>query len=226
MLKACEMSYKHTKELTALLSVVSTLIAVITAIIAAGSANHIKETTEQWSPLITGMAAILAGLAAYISIAASRRLKREREQGRVFLIYAREDLDAARKIATVLRENGFRPWLDVDEISPGEFWQKSIMDALERSAAALVLVSRNLTKEGFVQKEIKAALDRLQEQEAGVSPIIPVRLDATTVPNELSRIQWVDFFTKGGKESLLNGLSRITRRYPQHAEISGGQHAG
>ena len=156
-------------------------------------------------------ASIIAGAAAAGMMMLSRRLAREREERQVFLIYAREDLETARKLTAALREHGFRPWLDVEEIMPGQVWQKAVTRAIEQSAAALVLVSAHLQKKGFVQEELKVALETLQEREEGLSPVIPVRLDDSEVPERLSHVQWVDMSEQRGMERLVSGLRRIVK---------------
>lgn len=199
------MRYESRKELTAMLSVISVFITLSTAIILFGGFSD----TFTYATVI---AAAIAAAAAFSSILLSRRLSRERERRRVFLIYAREDLDAARKLAAELREHGFFPWLDVDEITPGQIWQKAVIRALEESAVALVLISSHLAKKGFVQEELKVALDTLQEREKDMSPVVPVRLEETAkVPERLAHVQWVDLFEDAGMERLMSGLSRIAK---------------
>jgi len=176
---------------------------------AALTANLVIDSFTKSFTVITAVAAGIAALAASISIMGSRRLAREREPRRIFLIYAREDLEAARRLAAELREHGFHPWLDVDEITPGQVWQKAVIRALEESAVALVLVSEHLAKKGFVQEELKVAMETLQEQERDFSPVVPVRLDNSEIPERLSHVQWVNLFEETGMERLLSGLNRV-----------------
>jgi hypothetical protein len=162
-------------------------------------------------PVVASIAAVLAATAAYTTIVWSRRLVSAREKKQVFLIYAREDLPEARRITEFLRARGYHPWLDVDNITPGEVWKKAILGALEESAVALVLVSDHLiNKTGFVHVELRTALRVLQEAHRNVSPLIPVRLDNSQVPDTLSDLQWVNLFEPDGFERLDAGLRRIT----------------
>jgi len=200
------MRYEHLKVFIASLSIAS----VITAIIVTLRTNMLVGDYSRAFTLSIALAAILAGVAAFMTIIVSRRLTREREKRRVFLIYACEDLEAARKLAVDLREQGFNPWLDVEEITPGQVWQKAVIHALEKSVVAIVLVSKNFSKKGFVQEELKVALEILQEREKDISPIIPVRLDDSEVPERLSHIHWVNLFDENGLDLLSKGLSRIT----------------
>lgn len=199
------MRYERRKEFTALLSMSSVGLALMTGFLANFFAGDVSDSITA----ITVLATALAAVAASMSILITRRFERERERRRVFLIYAREDIEVARRLAADLKESGFRPWLDVDEIVPGQIWQKAVLKALEESAVALVLVSKNLAKKGFVQEELKVALESLQERDKEISPIVPVKLDDSEVPEQLAHIQWVNLNEEGGLERLLSGLSRV-----------------
>ena len=63
-----------------------------------------------------------------------------------------------------------------------------------------------MTKAGFVQKEIRVALEVAEEQPEGVIYIIPLRLEECTVPTTLRRWQWVDYYHSQGYERLLRAL--------------------
>jgi hypothetical protein len=199
------MRYERRKEITAALSIISVFIALMAVFFTKTLIGDFSRSLV----LITGFAAMVAALAAVMSIMISQRLAKEREKRRVFIIYAREDLEAARNLSANLRELGFNPWLDVDEISPGQVWRKSVINALEKSSMALVLISKNLSKKGFVQEELKVAMGILQEREKDISPVIPVRLDESEVPESLSHIHWVNLFEENGIDRLVKGLSII-----------------
>jgi hypothetical protein len=202
------MNYEKRKEWTAILSITSVAMGMSASVI---TLDFVFGSVTKSFTLITTAAAIVAACAAVMSIVLSRRLARERDRRRVFIVYAREDLNAARKLAEDLKENGFNPWLDVDEITPGQVWQKAVLRSLEESATALVLVSQHLSKKGFVQDELKAALDILQERQKDVSPVVPVRLDDSPVPERLSHIQWVNLFEENGLGRLIAGLDKIVK---------------
>lgn len=155
-------------------------------------------------------AAVLAGAAAFMAIITSNRLAEERKQHRIFIIYAREDLDVARRLAVELKERGLSVWLDIDEVQPGEIWERAVMRALESSTVAIALVSKHLSKRGFVQEELKVALGTLQGPGKDMSPVIPVRLDDSELPASLSHVLAVDFYDEAGRERLISGLAKMT----------------
>lgn len=160
--------------------------------------------------LVSGVATVLAAMAAYLSVVWSRRLAAERTNRRVFLIYAREDLESARSISAELKRHGFRPWLDIDELTPGQVWAKAVLRTLEGSSAAVVLISQHLSKKGFVQKELEFALNTMHDTHEDISPIVPVRLDESPVPDRLAHVQWVNLFEPDGMDKLVAGLKKVT----------------
>lgn len=84
-----------------------------------------------------------------------------------------------------------------------------ITKALRETDAIVVCLSkRSITKEGFVQKEIRFALDRATEMPEGTIFIIPARIEECEVPSSLKQWHWLDLFgERGGGERLLRGLS-------------------
>jgi hypothetical protein len=66
----------------------------------------------------------------------------------------------------------------------------------------------SINKEGYVQREIRYALDVADEKPEGAIFIIPLRLEECDVPSRLTRWQWVNLFEDGGYENLLRSLRR------------------
>lgn len=129
-------------------------------------------------------------------------------QLRVFLCHASQDKPAVRKIYTYLKQHGIQPWLDQENLLPGQDWEIEIPKALFSSDVILVCLSKNsVNKEGYVQKEIAFALDKALEKPEGTIFIIPVKLEECDVPKRLSRYQWVDYYRMDGRKRLLMGLT-------------------
>ncbi|MCA1707184.1 MAG: toll/interleukin-1 receptor domain-containing protein, partial [Actinobacteria bacterium] len=130
---------------------------------------------------------------------------------RVFLSYASEDAQRARRLAMYLRGAGVEVWLDEDNLLPGQDWHSEITAAVRNSDAIIVCVSSAATtKEGYVQREIRMALDIAEEKPDGTIFIIPTLLDETAVPARLRKWQWVDLSGDSGVEKgkLLRALVR------------------
>ncbi|MBI3175083.1 MAG: SUMF1/EgtB/PvdO family nonheme iron enzyme [Chloroflexi bacterium] len=128
---------------------------------------------------------------------------------RVFLCHTSKDKSVIRKLYRFLRKNGIDAWLDEEKLLAGQDWQIEIPKALKESDAILVCLSNNsITKEGFVQKEIKYALDIADEKPEGTIFIIPVLLENCEVPERIARWHWVEAFSERGGEKLIRSLSR------------------
>ncbi len=79
---------------------------------------------------------------------------------RIFLCHTAADKPAVRDLYHRLRADGFGPWLDEEDLLPGQKWQREIPKVVTASDVVIVCLSNAaLTKAGFVQEEIKFALD-------------------------------------------------------------------
>ncbi len=127
---------------------------------------------------------------------------------RVFLCHASQDKPAVRELYKRLAaEKWIDPWLDEEEILPGQDWNHEIEKAIRSADAILIcLSSKSVSKEGYVQKEIKRALDIAAEKPDGTIFIVPLRLEECEVPPRLSKWQWVDLFTPNAHEKLIKSL--------------------
>jgi hypothetical protein len=136
----------------------------------------------------------------FITVESERRL-------RVFLCHASNDKPTVRTLYRRLRADGFEPWLDEVNLLPGQDWQQEIPRAVRQSDFVLVCLSRNsITKAGYVQKEIKFALDVADEKPEGTIFIIPLKLEECDVPERLNRWQWVNLFRPNGYERMVRTL--------------------
>jgi hypothetical protein len=134
------------------------------------------------------------------------------------MCHASEDESIVRQLARRLRDDGFAPWLAEEEIVPGQSWQHEIAEAIHTAGAVLICLSGNSTsKEGFLQKEIRAALEAADEKPAGRIFIIPARLEDCPVPYNLRGRQWVNLFEGDGYERLIAALRARVQEIQQGA---------
>lgn len=146
-------------------------------------------------------------LANQVIIGVVRVLEPPHGQLRVFLCHASEDKQTVRDLYARLTNDGFDPWLDEEDILPGQDWQREITSALHDADVVLVCLSQtSISKTGYVQKEIKDVLDLADLQPEGTIFLIPVRLNKCNVPQRLGRWQWVDYFHDKGYDLLLKSL--------------------
>ncbi len=132
---------------------------------------------------------------------------------KVFISHSSSDKPSVRALSRRLRNDGIDVWLDEDRLLGGMDWSFEIQKAVYESDIILVCISKNsMNKEGYVQKEIKIALDRALEKPEDVISLIPVRLEVCKVPDQLSRYHWVDLFEENGYEKVLLSLRRSAER--------------
>ena len=125
----------------------------------------------------------------------------------IFLCYARQDENAVRELYQRLSAAGFKPWMDQEDIYPGEQWQRSIERAIEHSDFFLACLSTHaVSREGFLQREITTALERWQEKLHSDIYLIPARLEPCEVPDVLRGFQWVDLYQERNWPRLLRAL--------------------
>jgi outer membrane protein assembly factor BamD (BamD/ComL family) len=126
---------------------------------------------------------------------------------KVFLCHASGDKPAVRALYQRLLRDGVDAWLDKEKLLPGQDWQLEIPKAVQESDVVIVCLSNNsITKEGYIQKELKFALDIASEKPEGTIFLIPARLEECDVPSRLSSWQWVDLFEMDRYEWLLRSL--------------------
>ncbi|MBN8582437.1 MAG: TIR domain-containing protein [Anaerolineae bacterium] len=115
---------------------------------------------------------------------------------KIFISYAKEDLEAAKRLFDDLLHAGAEPWLDKENLLPGQRWDVVIEDSIRSSQFFIVVLStRTVSKKGFIQKELRIALDYLDEFPETEIFIIPIRIENCEVPHhKLERIHYVDMF--------------------------------
>lgn len=127
----------------------------------------------------------------------------------IFLCHASDDKPAVRELYEKLQNDGFEPWLDEESILPGQDWEHEISLAVRESDVVLACLSNHsVSKTGYVQKEIKIALDVADRQPEGAIYIIPVKLEECDVPDRLNSWHWVNLEDASGYQRLLAALTR------------------
>jgi len=69
----------------------------------------------------------------------------------------------------------------------------------------ICLSQKSVTKEGYLQREIKDALYVAEEKPEGTIFVIPVKLQEVEVPKRLSQWHWAKLFEEGGYQRLGTG---------------------
>jgi len=139
---------------------------------------------------------------------------------RVFLCHSSQDKPAVRELYQKLRaESWIQPWLDEEELYPGQDWNMEIEKAVEAADAIIVCLTRgSITKEGYVQRELRIVLDFADYKPEGTLYIIPARLEACEPPRRLRAWQYADYF-EGQRERALERLLVSLKRRADSLEL-------
>jgi hypothetical protein len=111
----------------------------------------------------------------------------------IFLSYAREDRERASRIYSLISMPDRPVFYDKESLIPGMDWESEIEGKLAECTLILVLCSKHsVAKEGFIQREIRLALNRAERMPEGRIFIVPIRFDNIKVPSKLTRFHWLD----------------------------------
>jgi GAF domain-containing protein/ActR/RegA family two-component response regulator len=131
---------------------------------------------------------------------------------KVFLCYSKQDKDKVSLLYDKLNEQKYiEPFLDDYNILGGLPWEQVIEQQVRNSDVVVVCLSeKSLTRDGYIHKELRVALDTAERKPEGSIYIIPLRLEDCKVPDRLSRWQWINYFDESGQGfyKLMESLRR------------------
>jgi TolB-like protein/Flp pilus assembly protein TadD len=118
--------------------------------------------------------------------------------GAVFLSYASQDADAARRIADALRAADVEVWFDQSELRGGDAWDQKIRRQIKECALFVPIISASTQArhEGYFRLEWHLAEQRSHLIARGRPFIVPVTVDQTNdanalVPDAFLAVQWM-----------------------------------
>lgn len=90
-----------------------------------------------------------------------------------------------------LLAEGYNVWIDSEKLKPGQSWDFEIKRALDKSTFFVAVISKaSYDRRGYLQREIKIALDKLNEKLVDDIFIVPILLDDDVqIPDHLKSIQ-------------------------------------
>jgi tetratricopeptide (TPR) repeat protein len=160
-------------------------------------------------------------------------------ESKIFISYARpEDQQAALRLYNDLKNAGLNPWLDINNLLPGQNWKSEIRRAIENSAHFIAIFSYTsvwkIQRE--VQNEFNFAWDVYKNLKDLASTIffIPVRLDDCNIPEEMRSevynatieeyIHYVDLFPydenwREGVEKIIQTVNEDAGRFSTETEL-------
>jgi len=109
------------------------------------------------------------------------------------------------------------PWISEEKIFGGQDFNLEIQKTIVKSDVALILLSHNsITKEGYIQKELKKIVDFAFEKPEGTIFMIPIRLENCEIPFSLRNFHYIDYFPEDfRKESFKKLITSLQKRSEQ-----------
>jgi len=133
----------------------------------------------------------------------------------IFLSYASQDADAARRVCEALRAAGLEVWFDQSELRGGDAWDASIRKQVKECALFVPLVSANTDarSEGYFRREWNLAVGRMLDMADDQAFLLPVVIDGTAeatarVPDRFRERQWTRL---PGDEAPTEFVERVAR---------------
>jgi len=116
--------------------------------------------------------------------------------GAVFLSYASQDAEAARRICEALRAGGIEVWFDQSELRGGDAWDRQIRRQIHDCALFVPIISQHTHErlEGYFRREWRLAVERAGDMAENKAFLVPIVIDGTTerdpsVPEKFRELQ-------------------------------------
>jgi hypothetical protein len=163
-----------------------------TKIMAMPAADFVAELARRWHEAHPESAPSAAAAAPLVGSDGGPR------EGAVFVSYAKEDIEAASRLAEGLRAAGLEVWFDKQALQVADDWALSIVRGIERCSLFLPVISQAALSEAngrrYFWREWNAASDRARGMAPDEEFIVPVvvddtRLDRTHLPDTFTRKQ-------------------------------------
>lgn len=139
--------------------------------------------------------------------------------GRIFVSYTKTDSGVALRIIAALKAAGLQPWIDQEEIQPGDSFIEKMNSGLTAASYVLLLVSPASLASRWVNREWMSALARQS------TVLLPLLIERCTLPPLLSDLVYIDLTegTEAGIQRLLEFFQRESRPATQPAPLVRGE---
>ncbi|HYG47905.1 MAG TPA: toll/interleukin-1 receptor domain-containing protein [Allosphingosinicella sp.] len=138
----------------------------------------------------------------------------------IFLSYSRRDIDAADRVAELLREGGFAVLRDLDDILPTEAWRDRLSELIEMADAIVFLLSPASAVSEVCAWEVEYAASLHKK----IAPIVVEDIAGAAIPLPLSRLNYI-FATDAGQIenavlTLCKALSGAAEWMREHTRLT------
>ncbi len=142
----------------------------------------------------------------------------------IFLSYASQDAEAAKRICDALRAGGIEVWFDQSELRGGDAWDRQIRKQIHDCALFIPIISAATQGrlEGYFRLEWKLAVDRSHLMAAEKSFLLPIVADDTSeqgasVPDKFREVQWTRLPGGERSQAFVERVARLLAVAPAHA---------
>jgi hypothetical protein len=116
---------------------------------------------------------------------------REAAGVRVFISYAREDIQVASKLVNQLERRGIRCWIDARDYRPGGVFDREVTQAIENCSAMVLVLSSKSNENDYIRREVAMA-------DNSGKLILPLRIENVRpqrgLRKHLQHLRWIDAF--------------------------------
>lgn len=110
----------------------------------------------------------------------------------IFISYASPDRERVIPFFEHLEKQGINVWMDDKSLKGGQNWDFEIKRVLEKATVVLTFVSKeSAERRGYIQKELRIALDKRDEKLIDDIYLVPVLLDDIEIPESLKAIHCI-----------------------------------
>jgi TolB-like protein len=134
----------------------------------------------------------------------------------IFLSYASQDAEPARRICEALRQAGIDVWFDQSELRGGDAWDNSIRRQIKECSLFIPVISSHTQEreEGYFRREWNLAVTRTLDMAHDRAFLLPVVIDATTdaearVPEKFRDVQWTRLPEGETSAAFVGHISRL-----------------
>jgi hypothetical protein len=137
----------------------------------------------------------------------------------VFISYTQPDRDRVLPFVSALQSRGYDVWMDCHDLKPGQDWRFEIERVMDTAEIILAFISANsVDRRGFVQRELRSALDRASEKLLDDIYLIPVLLDdGIEVPRPLRRLHCISASDTRALDRLADAIDHQINRSASQA---------
>lgn len=144
---------------------------------------------------------------SYNSFRSNQDILHDPIDGVIFLCHSSNYKPYVEELYLKLKGDGFNPWLDKKDLLGGQDWEFEIRRTIRKAKVIIICLTKDLKrKTGYVQSEIKMAMNEATKYPDGSIFIIPVRLEECDVPDRLQSLHRIDLFEEDGYQKLKNSL--------------------